>query len=501
MNIVKQIDSIAKKFPNRVAYDYLGQENTYQNLKDYSDSLASHLDQMDLTADSPIMVYADQTFFSIAAFLAVAKTGHAYIPVDQHSPNERLEMINEIANPGAIIAVNELPIELPGKTIITPTQLKEIFMHQQEYEVTHPVSGDQNFYIIFTSGTTGQPKGVQISHDNLRSFVDWMLSDFYDERPLVTLAQAAYSFDLSVMDLYPTLLRGGKLAALPKEVTDNFKELFQQLPKLGMNIWVSTPSFVEICLLDRNFNHENYPNLDTFLFCGEELTHKTAALLKERFPIARVINTYGPTEATVAITSIEITPEILAKYDRLPIGYPQKDVTVEIKQLDEDDQNGEIIIGGIPVSKGYINNPEKTKVAFFDDPKHKYRSGDLGFLNEEGLLFYRGRTDFQIKLNGYRIELEDINFHLNHQAQIKQGVAIPKYDRQHRVKSLIAYVVLNDDQTESETDLTLKLKEQLESEMMSYMVPQRFIYQKQLPLSPNGKVDIKELIREANGND
>src|SRR5699024_3422016 len=124
------------------------------------------------------------------------------------------------------------------------------------------------------------------------------------------LAQAPFSFDLSVMGLYPTLVTGGTLKALPRAITEDFKQLFATLPQLELGVWISTPSLVEMCLLLKDFNSENYPNLTHFLFCGEELSHKTAATLLARFPEAHVYNTYGPTEATVAVTGVEITPAI-----------------------------------------------------------------------------------------------------------------------------------------------------------------------------------------------
>lgn len=127
------------------------------------------------------------------------------------------------------------------------------------------------------------------------------------------------------MDLYPTLTNGGKLEVLPKETTDNFKQLFSRLPEMKVNTWVSTPSFADICLLSKEFDEKHLPDLKRFMFCGEELTHQTAQRLKERFPNAQVFNTYGPTEATVAVTQTEITDEVLENYQRLPIGVCKED--------------------------------------------------------------------------------------------------------------------------------------------------------------------------------
>lgn len=503
--MITAIDRVARQDPNRVAYDDLGQTNTYGELKQYSDALAAHLDAMHLSREAPILVYGGQTFAMMATFLGIVKSGHAYVPIDTHSPVERLTTINDIAQPAAAIAVTALPTDLPQTAVITPTALQTIFETPvEDYQVDHGVAGDETYYIIFTSGTTGKPKGVQISHTNLLSYVNWMLGEDFGlpQRPR-TLSQAPYSFDLSVMDWGPTLASGGTLVALPKRVTDNFKALFETLPKMQLDVWVSTPSFVDICLLEPTFDAQHYPQLKHFLFCGEELTHTTAQTLQQRFPQARIFNTYGPTETTVAVTQVEITPQILADYPRLPIGYVKDDTTIKIvdDQLNEvpAGTEGEILISGPSMSKGYLNNPDKTAKAFINwHGKQVYRAGDLGVQLENGLIMYRGRTDFQIKLHGYRIELEEVNHYLSQEEHIQLGVAVPKYNRDHKVNQLVAWVVPAV-QDLSGLALTKAIKENLQGgDMMPYMIPQRFVYKESLPMTPNGKVDIKSIIAEVN---
>lgn len=502
--MISAMDQIALEQPQRLAYDDLGHTNTYGELKQYSDALAAHLDAMNLPRHAPILVYGGQTFTMLATFLGIVKSGHAYAPVDTHSPQERITTINDIAHPAAAIAVEALPTTLGATPVIDPTALANIFHEPVNYTVDHGVQGDVTYYIIFTSGTTGKPKGVQISHQNLLSYVNWMLSDDFD-LPVMprSLAQAPYSFDLSVMDWGPTLASGGTLVALPKKVTDNFKALFETLPTMRLNVWVSTPSFVDICLLEPTFDQAHYPDLTRFLFCGEELTHATAQNLRQRFPQARLFNTYGPTETTVAVTQVEITDQILADYPRLPIGYAKGDTTITVV---DDDLNevpngteGELLLSGPSMSKGYLNNPEKTAKAFIDwQGKIVYRSGDLGVQLDNGLIMYRGRTDFQIKLHGYRIELEEVNHYLSQEGHIQVGVAVPRYDRNHKVSQLVAWVVPTASEL-SELDLTKAIKDNLQGgDMMEYMIPQRFVYKESLPMTPNGKVDIKSIIAEVN---
>jgi len=483
-NIIKKIDSIQADL---FAYDYLGEKHTYGDLQVKSNQLAQYLHSQKLPEKSPIMVYGGLEFEMLVSFLGAVKSGHSYIPVDINSAIERIENIIEIANPKLIIAVADFPLE----TEIPVLNLDELTDFSLE-AVLSEVVGEETFYTIFTSGTTGLPKGVEISHDNLLSFSNWMLEDFNLEDGIQTLAQPPYSFDLSVMDWIPTLLLGGCLHALPKDVADDFSKLFAILPTFNLNVWVSTPSFVEVAMLSKDFSEENYPYLTSFLFCGEELTVGTARKLKERFPNAKIFNTYGPTEATVAVTRIEITKDIIESSSRLPIGYVKGDTEIHII-------DGEIIIAGPSVSKGYMNNPEKTKEVFFEyNGKPAYHTGDLGRIDDNGLLYYEGRRDFQIKLHGYRIELEEVNHFLNLSSYIESAVAVPKYGSDHKVQQMIAYVVAGEHNFERNLDLTNAIKSELSELVMPYMIPSRFKYVDSLPMSANGKIDIKAVMAEVN---
>lgn len=506
--MIEAIEHFAQVQPDFPVYDILGQVHTYGDLKKDSDSLAAQIDRLGLPDKSPVVVFGGQEYEMLATFVALTKSGHAYIPIDSHSALERVAAIVEVAEPSLIIAINDFPLADVAAPIFSAEQVQTAFREGASYELSHPVQEDDNYYIIFTSGTTGKPKGVQISHNNLLSFTNWMITDkefATPERPQM-LAQPPYSFDLSVMYWAPTLALGGTLFALPSAVTQDFKQLFETILSLPIAIWTSTPSFADMALLSDDFNSQKLPQLTHFYFDGEELTVKTAQKLRDRFPQARIINAYGPTEATVALSAVAVTDEMLQNYKRLPIGYTKADsptfVIDEEGQKVPNGQQGEIIVCGPAVSKGYLNNPEKTAEAFFEfEGLPAYHTGDVGSMTDEGLLLYGGRMDFQIKFNGFRIELEDVSQNLNKSKYIESAVAVPRYNKDHKVQNLLAYVILKDgvaEQFEREIDITKAIKEDLQDIMMSYMMPSKFLYRETLPLTPNGKIDIKGLISEVN---
>ncbi|WP_056943063.1 D-alanine--poly(phosphoribitol) ligase subunit DltA [Secundilactobacillus kimchicus] len=502
-NIVEAITKQAQAHPERIAYDYRGAQYTYRDVEDQSNKLANALDAANLTAGAPVLVYGGQSFQMLVSFLALAKTGHPYIPVDTESSTDRTRLIIETAQPALIIEVADLPFETPAKRIAYH-RLMPILSDVTELNFTPDYDLDRAFYVIFTSGSTGRPKGVPISHANLLSFVNWVVdSDLLG--PANSLLQPPFSFDLSVMATYPTLVSGGTLKVLPQANTKSFKDLFAMLSQLEVNDWVSTPTFAELCMVDPNFNASKYPTLRSFIFCGEELTVATAAALKKRFPEAKVINTYGPTEATVAITSVEITDEMIANDRRLPIGRVKPDTTVVVRpqvmtdeQGDEILSSGELMITGPSVAAGYLNAPEQTAKVFLKnaDNTMTYATGDLGHFDHD-LLYYEGRLDHQIKLNGYRIELEEVAFHLRQLPAVDKGVVVPEYGKDHRVKRLVAVVVLNAS-LKADSDVAMRIRHDLSTTLMPYMVPARILFRDELPVNGNGKVAVKQIAQEVN---
>lgn len=497
--IVETIKIWSEKKPDNIFFDEGENSLTYLELENMSNSLAFYLQENE-ESDKSIIVYGGQNSRMVISFLACTKSGHGYIPVDGYTPVDRVKMILQESEAACIIAIDDWPLD--DGNVINLNQFEEITSKSIVPSLKNIITENDVYYTIFTSGTTGKPKGVQITYSNLESFCDWMLEDFELKTEQRFLCQAPFSFDLSVMDLYPALLTGGTLVPMEKKMVESFPLLFNSIPKMNLNVWVSTPSLIEICLLNPEFTGSKLPSLENFQFCGEELPHNVAQKLIERFPNASVFNTYGPTETTVAITIVKITQEILNNNDRLPLGKVKADT--ELVVLDDDGKRlpdgeiGEIIIVGPGVSIGYFNNPEKTKDAFFlYEGKPAYKTGDAGMIKDD-LLYYKGRLDFQIKWHGYRIELGDIDHHLMMLNKVKNACVVPKYNKNHKVQQLVGYMVYEESNSFNEKDVSKLLKDELSQKVMDYMVPQRFVFVEALPLTPNGKVDRKGLINEVN---
>ncbi|NRD79276.1 D-alanine--poly(phosphoribitol) ligase subunit DltA [Bacillus sp. BRMEA1] len=502
MKLLNTIRELALSQPKAKAYISPEIEITYDQLWQQSEQVAAFLLKQDLKKQSPILVYGHMEPGMIISFLGCVKAGHPYIPVDTSIPMERVIKIISSAHSGLVINNSNQPLHLNSDaSIINYDVLLTSQTKAEPVDTSNWVKEDENFYIIFTSGSTGNPKGVQISANNLQSFINWMVEDFPINGNLCFLNQAPYSFDLSVMDIYPALASGGSIFSITKEMIARPKLLFEALEKSNTQVWTSTPSFAQMCLMDPSFNQDLLPELAVFLFCGEILPVSVSKQLMERFPNAKIFNTYGPTEATVAITSIEVTDEILNKHQNLPIGVAKSDT--QILLLDENGaevpagEKGEMIIVGPGVSKGYLGQKELTDKAFFEySGQQAYRTGDAGYRDEDGLLFYKGRIDFQIKLHGYRMELEEIEYHIAKSNYVKSAVVIPVYQNE-KIEYLLAAIVPSEHDFEKEYQLTSAIKKELGELIPAYMIPRKFTYHDELPITANGKMDrkkIKELV-------
>lgn len=504
VNLISRIDGYAESCPDRAAHRYKDSRLTYKQLKEASDALACYLIETFVDDRTPIVVYGHKQHEMLICFLACVKSGHAYIPVDFSLPSQRIEDIIWSSQTRLILSPGESPEREGIRTVQSDEINRLIRSHlgktpSKVYQVKH----HETYYIIYTSGSTGKPKGVQITLANLESFVRWGVGVGRFPEGEVFLNQAPFSFDLSVMDLYLALASGSTLYSIDKAMIAEPKELFAHFKESGVTVWVSTPSFAEMCLGDSSFKNELLPNMKVFMFCGETLSNQCAEKLYQRFPQAKVINSYGPTEATVAVTALLVDLGLCAKGEPLPVGRIKEDCQILIMDsegvIQEEGDQGEIVIVGDSVSPGYYRNEEMTDKAFFNrsfdgDEKRCYRTGDEGYL-KEGLLHYGGRIDFQIKLNGYRIELEDIENNLRKVEWVANAVVLP-IKKEERVHYLAGVVIPNKKFDKKDFEMGQMIKAELKNYLPDYMIPRKIMFRDSLPMTVNGKVNRVALMEE-----
>jgi D-alanine--poly(phosphoribitol) ligase subunit 1 len=483
VNLIQRIDHLAAAAPEAIAHVSGDRTLTYGELRRRSDGLASYLIKRFGNDRRPIAVLGHREPEMLIAFLGVVKSGRPYVPIDTALPQTRMDQI--LASSHAALS-------------LTPDQIRR-FSAGELPRPTTLVEKNDPFYILFTSGSTGEPKGVIITVACLEHFISWMLAEQqFSKRAEVFLNQAPFSFDLSVMDLYCSLVTGGTLFSISRDLIENPKKLYRALASSGVTTWVSTPSFAQMCLVEDKFAEAMLPRVRRFLFCGETLAPHTAAQLLARFPQAQVWNMYGPTEATVATTSIHIDASILEKYSPLPVGRVIPGTKIFI--VDENNcelsanERGEIIIGGPNVSPGYVGRPDLTARPFFEyRGLRAYKTGDLGRLRDS-LLFFEGRIDEQIKLSGYRIELGDVEANLRALPTVRDAVVIPGI-KDGAAQSLTAFVTLLARNETSDFKLAHNLRSQLGQRLPVYMLPRKFVFLNAFPMTANGKVDRAALAR------
>lgn len=465
--------------------------------------LMENREKFGIDQKTPIVIYGNKESDIVACMHAALKTGVAYAPVDTLYPEERLDLI--MHQVGAKVLFNFSGKDIKTDiTVINQESLVKIYKEYSTYQSSSKnwVQPDDDCYILFTSGSTGLPKGVPIKRRNLESFIDWIQPVVLpeDSQSLVVMNQPPYSFDLSVFAIYAYLAAGCTLYSFDKDMLSNMKDLYKYFSESHLNAWVSTPSFIDFCCHEGSFNETMLPELQTFVVDGEILTKKTVREIRRRFPKARFINAYGPTECTVAVSACEITDDMLNAEDSLPVGKLMENAYFKLLNPEVQDGKsiGELAISGPSVGSGYYKNVEKTKASFwYDEEKglYGYRTGDLVYV-KDGLLYYVDRMDNQIKLNGYRIELGDISENVNKLPYISKNVVIPIKDADGKISYLMDVYALREQSSESNLKLTIRIKKDLARLVPAYMVPKKFKRVDVFPLNVNGKIDRKKLLEE-----
>lgn len=488
--ILDEILDVLKRENGDIAYIEKNISYTYNELYMFVSNIYSFL-LLNNTERKPVIVYGNKQIYMKATFLACSYAGMTYVPIDISMPEERVKLIINQVNPYCIIG----DFKSKDCKSISSKEIEDI-MKEKSYNNIKKIymKPEDIYYIIFTSGSTGIPKGVKVTYKNLDSCVKW-LKDITKIQKGVVLNQAIFSFDLSVADLYLSLISGSAHYILEDITAFNFGTIFEELKKSNTTLAVMTPSFAELLLTDKSFNKELLPKLNTIIFCGEKLFNITVEKIYKRFKNIKIINSYGPTECTFAVTSIELTKDSVNE-NNIPVGRVKKGTDILIldneKNVLEENEIGEILITGDSVAEGYLEAPEKNPFITYNGQR-AYLTGDLGYVKNK-ILYCTGRMDNQIKFKGYRIELSDIekNFYdLNYIDKVK---VISKLSNKNTVIKLVAFIKLKNGINKN----IMEIKRDLEKKLPNYMIPNIKILE-EFPLNNNGKTDISKLRRIVNG--
>jgi len=344
---------------------------------------------------------------------------------------------------------------------------------------------------MFTSGSTGDPKGVQIGRDSLALFAGWIRDCLALGAQPTFMNQMLFSFDFSLFDLCGALALGGQCVLCPRDVIGDPDGFIGYLADSQVQVWASTPSFVRQQLLNDRFDSQHLPALQVFVFGAESLTPTLANALWQRFPGARIINSYGPTEATCSTTWIEIVPPLEPGAQPLSIGRakPYAEVFLE---------DGELCIAGDHVMRGYLNRPDLTQAVLFrHNGKRAYRSGDLAEIDAQGKVYFHGRRDDQIKLHGYRIELGEVDAGLARLPGVNVAATVALRRPDGTLMRMVGFIELADQLPVSTLgplpSVLADWKQRLASYLPGYMIPSELLACGRFPTTLSDKVDRKHL--------
>lgn len=475
------------KNPGNVAIIYKDREITYRELKELSDSLAKKLVQLEAAKGDIIGLLMDNSPELIVGILGILKTGAAYLPIDPDFPEERKRFMLEDC--GCKILLSKSSIDCGDMQGIQVVNIDELDLHSVSAdECQRRGNPDDIIYIIYTSGSTGTPKGCLIKQKGVINYIEWAVKQYFGDGPAYFPFYSSVAYDLTVTSIFAPLLSGNTMVIYPKEIGIFDKVLRDDLS----NIIKVTPTHLRL-LLDCDFSESAVRKI---IVGGEQLTTELAGSILSKFNgEVEIFNEYGPTETVVGCMIHKFNPE-KDKRSAVPIGIPVQNTQIYILdgQLNICPVGvaGELYIGGAGVSPGYINRPGITKERFLANPygshgsERLYKTGDLAFYMDDGLVEYIGRKDAQVKIRGYRVEIEEIERSMLSYPGVKNAIVIVK-EGNFQDKILCGYFV-------SEYDIDVsEVKNFLTRRLPDYMVPSFILKLESLPIATGGKINLKAL--------
>ena len=493
-NVLEYLENSEMKFGKKIAVIEEEKKITYTELVKKSKRVATAI-KNNVEIRKPIPVLMEKGINTLTAFFGAIYAGDFYILLNPDLPVSRLKDIFETLEGELIItdrAHSELAKNITDKKILLIEEIENTGIDEEALAIIRNQSLDVDpLYVNFTSGSTGKPKGVVIGHRSVIDFIDVFTPKFNINSEDIIANQAPFDFDVSVKDIYSSIKEGATLVIVPKRFFSKPTELLDYLydNKVTTLIWAVSA----LCLVTtfHGLDYKAPENINKVLFSGEVMPLKHIKQWIAHYPEAKFVNLYGPTEITCNCT-YHIIDNQKEYNEKIPIGIPFDNE--EIILLDDKNNEvksigkvGEICVRGTALALGYYGNNEQTAKNFLQNPlntKYRdllYKTGDLGYYNDDGDLMFSGRKDFQIKHQGHRIELEEIQIALEKLDEIKRACILYNEEK----SKIYAYYIGNIDKKE--------LHEKLKDILPVFMMPNVMIQVDNFPLNKNGKIDRKAL--------
>ena len=507
-NLGLKFESVVKKYTNHTALTFEnGQTMTYEMLNSKANQFARCLIELDIRQKDVVAISGIKSAETYAAMLACLKTGAIYTIFDPESPAKRVNKILHTASPKVLVIDQEKVNKLTGiadelnmSVINTGSGFSQRISRYKNdnLPVTQTVTGENPAYLMFTSGSTGFPKGAVMTHQNVLNFIEWSIDTYsITSKDVLTNVNPMF-FDNSVFDFYSSVFTGASMVPFSKKTVVDPKALIELIDARQCTLWFSVPTLLIFLQTMKALNKNNFTQIKRIIFGGEGYPKPK---LKQLFDLysdrAELFNVYGPTECTCICSSYKITNNDFNDLQGYP---PLGQIIPNFSYLILDENNrevpenqlGELCLLGPNVGKGYYGDPERTAKSFVQNPYNAgykeimYTTGDLLKYNpNDGKLHIAGRADNQIKHMGYRIELEEIEIALCQVESVSQAAAL--HDTVRGLSRIIAVVSTRENIEEN------KIIKALRSIIPDYMVPYEIHFLDKLPKNPNGKMDRKKL--------
>lgn len=492
--LTKWFEHNVRKQPNAVALSAGDHTMTYAELNEQANRLARHLQKNGVGHQTVTAILAERTPELIVSLLAVLKAGATYVSIDPDYPESRIQYMLRDSGATHLLTHSSFisqtrSLAFDGTYLFADDQ--EILLMSSE-NLPLEAGLDDTAYIMYTSGTTGQPKGIMTTHSNIARVVkNTNYLTILETDTLLSLSNSV--FDGFTFDVYGALLNGAKLVLPQKETILDMGKLTELIKGEHISV-MFVPTALFHLLVDEGTDWMR--GVRKVLFGGERASVQHVRKAFDVMGKGRLLNVYGPTESTVFATYYPIDEAIPLEARSIPIGKPLNQtgayILSEHRQLQPIGMVGELCLSGKGLAKGYLNRPDLTKQVFIAHPfaagERLYRTGDLAYFREDGLIEYAGRVDDQVKIRGHRIELTEIEANLLMHPGVKQAVLLADHDETNHTR-LLAYITCDDAWKGKLDDIKSGLKERLPA----YMLPHELIELENLPLTPNGKVDKRQL--------